>query len=118
LKLQKMKNLINLFTYQYWGLCPECWQQPDVWFNYHRSHVCGCRKCKTAWIVGWNLFSSWQHEDESVWEKNLKILNEQYRSVQPFYSPISGCSRLFGIKARRFVLRAKRLFVRDADIPF
>lgn len=67
------------------GLCPVCKSAPLI-RNIHKTHVAACDKHRVCWNVGWNLFSSWQHEDEQTWRENAALL-ETYREVEPYYFP-------------------------------
>ena len=68
----------------YWGLCPECEDEP-VFLHCYRRNVATCPKCKTAWIVGDNLFGipTYGAEAEAV-----RAELDSYRGVEPYYPPI------------------------------
>lgn len=51
-------------------------------FNISRDNWMYCKKCKTKWCVGSNLFSSWRYENKKVWEKNIKEFAE-YKEIEP-----------------------------------
>jgi small GTP-binding protein len=42
------------------------------YFNIGKGHWFYCDKCKTKWLAGINLFSSWMEENNKVWEENSK----------------------------------------------
>jgi hypothetical protein len=67
------------------GLCPKCRKQPDI-LNVERNHYGVCHKHKVAWLVGINLFSSWQKENEITWRLNAELL-DNYRRVEPYHHP-------------------------------
>ena len=67
------------------GLCPHCGDN-DGYLNIERCHWFYCEWHKTTWMVGTNLFSSWQHEDEETWKRNEYRLAE-YMVVEPYYPP-------------------------------
>jgi hypothetical protein len=46
----------------YFG-CPEC-GQPSDYTNARSTHIGYCLPCQVSWIIGANLFSSWQYETE------------------------------------------------------
>lgn len=83
--MKLISKLRNSFNDSRWGLCPDCWNEPDEWFNVHKTHFATCSSCKTAWTVGWNLFSDWQYEIEETWQRNSKTLEDAYRPVKPYY---------------------------------
>ncbi len=64
------------------GLCPRCRKPPEI-LNVERNHYGVCHKHKVAWLVGINLFSSWQQEDEIKWRLNAELL-DNYRRVEPY----------------------------------
>jgi hypothetical protein len=75
----------------YFGVCPKCCQT-DGYLNIGESHWFFCREHKLKWCVGWNLFSSWQHETEE--EQRRKYDAEgfgDYEQIEGFHSeqPIS-----------------------------
>jgi len=44
--------------------------------NIYRSHYAICDECKTYLWLGCNLSSSWNYENEEIWEANRKIIQE------------------------------------------
>jgi hypothetical protein len=48
----------------YFGACPYCGKN-DGYVNIGRSHWFKCDEHQTRWLVGSNLFSSWQYETEA-----------------------------------------------------
>jgi hypothetical protein len=64
----------------HFGVCPECGKN-DGYLNIGKHHFFVCHQHKSAWSVGWNLFSSWREETEEDWKKNEELLNE-YRLVE------------------------------------
>jgi len=65
----------------HFGECPECGKN-DGYLNVRKCHFFVCHQHKTAWSVGWNLFSSWREETEKTWEENARLL-EGYRVGEP-----------------------------------
>lgn len=57
----------------------------DGYLNVESTHVFLCRRHKTAWVTGFNLFSSWRFETEKDWAENLALLEAEYREVEPVY---------------------------------
>ncbi len=68
----------------YLGGCPQC-RRNDGLLNVGRYHWATCRRHKTRWLIGSNLFSGWRHEDEAVWLRNRYRLDE-CRVVEPVFS--------------------------------
>ncbi len=54
----------------------------DGYLNIERQHVHYCERHKTKWEGGWNLFSSWRHENEDIWRANAYKL-QNYMTVKP-----------------------------------
>jgi hypothetical protein len=78
------------------GLCPECVEAGEfgaeqTWANIERNHFIYCEKHQTSWRVGSNLFSSWRHESQKLWEQNAAVL-EKMKEVEPRYLPESEAS--------------------------
>jgi hypothetical protein len=71
----------------YWGGCPVCWRH-DSYLNEGRVHGFICRRHKTKWNVGENLFSTWI-EDPSA-STNWLLLST-YREVEPVQPPPMCC---------------------------
>jgi hypothetical protein len=65
----------------YFGDCPKC-GRTDGYLNYRSNHAFVCHGCKTFWVIGANLFSSWKYENEEIWEENLRMI-EDYEEVEP-----------------------------------
>ena len=63
----------------HFGWCPECGGCDGI-LNIFKAHVAYCDAHRTRWDIGWNLFSSWQHEDEATWDRNAHHL-APYRDV-------------------------------------
>ncbi len=57
------------------GGCPRC-RRNDGFLNVGRDHWAYCRRHKTRWLIGSNLFSGWRHEDETIWLRNRYQLDE------------------------------------------
>lgn len=74
----------------HFGLCPICRSAP-VMLNVERQHFAICKTHRVAWSVGWNLFSGWRHEDAEQWQENRRLLESEYRPVEPFYWPHKPC---------------------------
>jgi hypothetical protein len=72
-------------TDEYFGGCLEC-GKCDGYLNAGRTHVGYCAAHKVRWIIGANLFSSWQDETEEqqkqVWDEAGL---EDTRLVTPIY---------------------------------
>jgi len=83
-----MQNIENnnatVTTDAYFGGCPQCGDCLSV--NVHKSHYGICEAHKVFWPIGSNLFSSWRHEDESIWRKNAALL-QGFTEVKPIYPP-------------------------------
>jgi hypothetical protein len=69
----------------YWGLCPEC-HRTDGCLNIGGNHWFFCEQHRTRWCVGWNLFSAWRDEPESVHKENAEKL-AAFKEVRPYSSP-------------------------------
>ncbi len=69
----------------YFGSCPKC-HQGGAYLNDGPEHWNICESCKTKWLIGWNLFSSWKDETEADWEKNRGTL-AALCEVRPYYRP-------------------------------
>lgn len=89
----------------YSGDCPECkCGESESWtLNIGRDHWEYCRRHKTKWHVGSNLYSSWQHETEADWQRNSELL-EGYREVEPRF-----CQRCHG---QRWYTRIRKAMAR------
>jgi len=57
------------------GACPKCGGAGE-YLNVHKSNWVVCRRHKTAWNIGWNLHSSWRHENEAIWEENALFISQ------------------------------------------
>ncbi len=72
----------NKVNYQhYFGACPYC-GRVDGGFNRRSAHWDYCKKCKTVWFIGNNLFSSWRDENQDIWDENTRQFTG-YRVVDP-----------------------------------
>ena len=80
----EVPNLSHEDDDDYFGGCPECGYpcRNDGYLNYVLTHYYVCHQHRVRWAVGSNLFSSWRHEDEAVWDAN-KALLLTYREVDP-----------------------------------
>lgn len=74
-------KVIQFPEIDYWGGCPKCGKN-DGYLNAGREHWFICHRHRVKWLVGTNLFSSWQEEDESTWRRNGQVL-AGYREVRP-----------------------------------
>ena len=84
-----MQNEVT--TDNYFGGCPQCGEGSYV--NVHKDHYNICDKHKVYWYIGSNLFSSWQEENEEIWNSNATLL-EGFQEVKPIYPKnLSGESR-------------------------
>jgi hypothetical protein len=63
-----------LIVTDYFGGCPVCGKN-DGHLNVGRNHYVYCAAHRKRSCYGSNLFSGWRHEDESVWERNRRILS-------------------------------------------
>jgi len=77
-------NNAAVTTDNYFGGCPQCGQ--GLYVNVFKSHYNICDTHKVFWPIGYNLFSSWQEENEEVWRKNDEML-KGFTQVEPIYSP-------------------------------
>lgn len=68
----------------YFGLCPIC-KKTDGYLNIGRIHWFICKKHRSRWCIGFNVFSSWRHETES---EQLRLCEEigfdTFSDVEPF----------------------------------
>lgn len=65
----------------YFGDCPHCGETTG-YFNIGRDQWCYCARHQTKWDIGSNVLSSWRHETEEVWQRNLYRFGH-YREVEP-----------------------------------
>lgn len=107
--------------YGYWGLCPTC-KETDGFVNLGRGHWFICKKHRTRWFIGSNLFSSWRNETEAEQRRELEEIGfDSFEDVEPFYPEIEGVQRLTndgdddenpGVKSKKLVrpplIRARR----------
>jgi len=70
-------------TQGHFGLCPYC-HRTDGFLNVGGNHWFVCDAHRTRWCAGWNLFSSWRDEPESLHQANAEKL-EQYRACEPYH---------------------------------
>jgi hypothetical protein len=75
--------MTEITTDEYFGGCPHCGQYSNC-LNVNRSHWMMCDEHRVRWWIGSNLFSSWRHEDEVTWAKNILVL-EEYSEVEPIF---------------------------------
>ena len=66
----------------YEGGCPKCGNMEVA--NVGRNHYGFCRDHKAAWCIGSNLYDSWRHEDEKIWDANKRLLAD-YEMVEPVH---------------------------------
>ena len=66
------------------GLCPICGRN-DGYLNISKNHFAVCNKHRVFWHVGTALFDSWQHENETIWQRNKEKL-KGYKQVEPIYA--------------------------------
>ena len=83
-----MGEVVDLFpqrvtTDEYFGGCPEC-GKCDGFLNVERNHWAVCDTHKMTWRIGANLFSSWRHETEADWGRNVARLGG-YSIVTPVH---------------------------------
>lgn len=67
----------------YFGGCPECGGN-DGYLNVGRNHWYICHEHKTRWLLGSNLFSSWQEQSEEDWKRNAELISD-YKNVEPIF---------------------------------
>lgn len=70
------------------GFCPDCHREPAGYVNIGRGHWFYCPDCRTRWLVGSNLFSTWR--DETVDEQRRKaafFYEKGYREVESYTPP-------------------------------
>jgi hypothetical protein len=84
---------MTVTTTNYFGGCPTC-GGCDGYLNLRRDHWMVCHACKTRWVIGANLFSSWRDETEADWERNYLLLSG-YRQVKPI-RPANDADMLVG----------------------
>ena len=68
--------------YEHFGVCPICGEAEYV--NVGGNHWLICSVHRVKWYAGYNLFSCWQDEDESTWQRNARML-EQFGVVEPIH---------------------------------
>lgn len=68
----------------YFGGCPHCGNAEHM--NVGGDHYGVCRQHRAFWYIGYNLFSAWRDEPQSIWDSNAAILKE-CREVKPIYAP-------------------------------
>ncbi len=90
------------------GGCPRCGRN-DGFLNVGSDHWAYCRRHKTRWLIGSNLFSGWRHEDETMWLRNRYRLDE-CGVVDPVFPKRQDDPPANGSQA-------ERLFDDDMDIP-
>lgn len=67
----------------HFGTCPTC-HKNDGSLNIGKSHWYYCKTHRTKWYVGFNLFSSWQHQTEDEQRKRYEDLKfDTYTEVTP-----------------------------------
>jgi hypothetical protein len=65
------------------GGCPTCGKN-DGYLNVGRTQIFVCHPHRAWWIVGCNLFSSWQGETQADFDRNRKLL-ETYKEVEAIW---------------------------------
>jgi hypothetical protein len=72
------------YVHNYFGTCPEC-HKTDGYINIGKSHWFLCKKHRTRWWVGSNLFSSWRDQTE---EEQRRLYDEldfgSFRKVESY----------------------------------
>lgn len=53
-----------------------CGEYDNAYLNVGRTHWGYCPKCKTRWVIGENIFSSWHYEDQRDWDQNVHELKK------------------------------------------
>lgn len=73
----------------HWGLCPECRKPTSVFLQIDRVTFACCELHKVCWVSNLNLSFLWLQnltaEDWELWERNMEILNANYREVLPAF---------------------------------
>jgi len=54
--------------------CPACGRVGGKYLNIVKDHWKYCKRHGLRWHIGYNLFSSWQHETEDDWARNEEVL--------------------------------------------
>jgi len=63
----------------HFGVCPQCGKTGEM-LNVADYHWLVCHEHKLRWLIGSNLFSSWQHENEDDWQRNFEIM-QGYKEI-------------------------------------
>lgn len=82
--MNEAKTQETVTTDNCFGGCPQCGNAEYV--NVFKSHYNICETHKVFWSIGYNLFSSWQQENEEIWQKNRELL-QGLTQVEPIYPP-------------------------------
>jgi hypothetical protein len=77
-------------TDNYFGGCPQCGEGPYV--NVRKTHYGVCDVHRVYWPIGAGLFSSWQEENQEIWDANATMLGG-FAQVEPIYPPILPAGR-------------------------
>ena len=113
----------------YFGLCPHC-RDHDGYINIGQQHWFFCRRHRTKWCFGSDIFSSWRDQTEDQkWARYYSMGFGDYTEVKPYFYPPR-----IGDRVRRFLtwpVRKCRSFVRpvatsrvrrngdmDDEVPF
>jgi hypothetical protein len=107
----------------YFGWCPKC-KNNDGYLNIGREHWFLCKEHKVKWCVGYNLFSSWQHETE---DEQRSIYDEldfgTFEKIEPANPSdlemwASDCARKLSVKLQWLKCKLGFYPPGDDDIPF
>jgi hypothetical protein len=74
---------MKITTDNYFGGCPRCGGN-DGYYNIGKGHWFVCDRCKTVWLFGSNIFSTWRDEDEDTWRRNHRRIAD-YEEVEPIH---------------------------------
>jgi hypothetical protein len=102
-----------MFADDTFGLCPRC-HKTNGFINIGRSHWMHCRKHRTKWLIGSNLFSSWRYQTEGEQRAQYEAMDfGSYENVEAFFYPsiVRRVRAFLQIAARRIRI------IRDRDEP-
>ena len=89
-----MKKEKKMANDGYFGLCPIC-KKTDGYLNIGRIHWFICKKHRSRWCVGSNLFSSWRDEAESEQVRHCREIGfDSFSDVEAFYPEIEESDKL------------------------
>lgn len=76
----------------HFGDCPHCFKatgrfRSDGHINVGSVNFFICRSHKVACCVGSGLFSDADLENDEIWARNLRMLEEEYEPVEAYHPP-------------------------------